>query len=162
MSLVALLTYYNTQVLLTGDIEREVEPLIAEKLNTNIDILKVPHHGSKTSSTENFLEILRPSVSIISVGRNNLHNHPSNEVVNRYNDFNSTLYRTDENGRVKVKLNKENYSISSYIKNEKIDLFYNVGRNIIMFNFILLYIFISYLWIKIYIKTNKELGIIEL
>ena len=162
MSLVALLTYYNTQVLLTGDIEREVEPLIAEKLNTNIDILKVPHHGSKTSSTENFLEILRPSVSIISVGRNNLHNHPSNEVVNRYNDFNSTLYRTDENGRVKVKLNKENYSISSYIKNEKIDLFHNVGRNIIMFNFILLYIFISYLWIKIYIKTNKELGIIEL
>lgn len=157
MSLVGLLSYYNRQVLLTGDIEKEVEPLIGDKLNKSIDLLKVPHHGSKTSSTEIFLDKLRPTIGIISVGRNNLHKHPSLEVVRRYNDYGSTLYRTDENGLIKVNLNKEVLNISTYIKNEKLDFPDIIRQNIIMIYLIVLYCLLSYLLIKIYIKNDKEM-----
>lgn len=157
MSLVGLLSYYNRQVLLTGDIEKEVEPLIGDKLNKSIDVLKVPHHGSKTSSTEIFLEKLKPTIGIISVGRNNLHSHPSPEVVWRYNDYGSTLYRTDENGLIKLTFNKEVLNVSTYIKNDKLDFPDIIRQNIIMIYLIVLYCLLSYLWIKIYIKNDKEM-----
>ena len=157
MSLVGLLSYYNRQVLLTGDIEKEVEPLIGDKLNKSIDVLKVPHHGSKTSSTEIFLEKLKPTIGIISVGRNNLHSHPSPEVVWRYNDYGSTLYRTDENGLIKLTFNKEVLNISTYIKNDKLDFPDIIRQNIIMIYLIVLYCLLFYLWIKIYIKNDKEM-----
>lgn len=157
MSLVGLLSYYNRQVLLTGDIEKEVEPLIGDKLNKSIDVLKVPHHGSKTSSTEIFLEKLKPTIGIISVGRNNLHRHPSPEVVWRYNDYGSTLYRTDENGLIKLTFNKEVLNISTYIKNDKLDFPDIIRQNIIMIYLIVLYCLLFYLWIKIYIKNDKEM-----
>lgn len=157
MSLVGLLSYYNRHVLLTGDIEKEVEPLIGDKLNKSIDVLKVPHHGSKTSSTEIFLEKLRPTIGIISVGRNNLHNHPSPEVVWRYNDYGSTLYRTDENGLIKLTFNKEVLNVSTYIKNDKLDFPDIIRQNIIMIYLIVLYCLLFYLWIKIYIKNDKEM-----
>ena len=157
MSLVGLLSYYNRQVLLTGDIEKEVEPLIGDKLNKSIDVLKVPHHGSKTSSTEIFLEKLKPTIGIISVGRNNLHSHPSPEVVWRYNDYGSTLYRTDENGLIKLTFNKEVLNVSTYIKNDKLDFPDIIRQNIIMIYLIVLYCLLFYLWIKIYIKNDKEM-----
>ena len=162
LSLVALLTYYNNSVLFTGDIEAEVEPLVADILDENIDILKVPHHGSSTSSTDYFLNKLKPSVAVFSVGRNNLYNHPSTEVVSRYENTNSEIYRTDKNGLVKMSFNKENYNIKRYLDEEKLNLIEFVKKNTLNICFYLLYCSLSYILIKIYIIIKRELEIVEL
>ncbi len=162
MSMVGLLTYNNSQVLLTGDIEREVEPLVSEYLNTKIDILKVPHHGSSTSSSEKFLEVLRPDISVISVGRKNLHNHPSPEVLSRYVDFDSNVYRTDENGLIKIHFTGDKYTITSFIKEDKINLLEFLTKNVMIICYILLYSSITYKWINVYIMNFKEMRTIEL
>lgn len=162
MSLVALLTYFNKSVLFTGDIEKEIEPLVADMLDKNIDILKVPHHGSSTSSTDYFLNKLNSSIAIFSVGRNNLYNHPSREVVSRYENINSEIYRTDENGLVKIIFKGDNYDIKPYLQVGKINLIEFTRKNILNICFYLLYCSLSYMLIKIYISIKKELEIIEL
>lgn len=90
-----------------GDAGIEKEKNILEKYNiSNIDVLKVGHHGSKTSSSEEFINEINPKYSIISVGKNNRYGHPNKEVLNNLD--NSSIYRTDENGSIvfKVKNNK--------------------------------------------------------
>lgn len=116
-SLVCLLTYYDKQILFTGDIEMEVESILIDKIKNPVDILKVAHHGSKTSSTLEFIENVSPRHSIISVGRNNFYGHPNKEVLNRLESIDSTIYRTDEKGLIKVILNKNNMEITHYLKN---------------------------------------------
>lgn len=162
MSLVSLLSYYNNKVLFTGDIEREVEQLVVDKVSNSIEIIKVPHHGSNTSSTEYLLNLLQPNVGIISVGRNNLYNHPSNDVLTRYNDINSSIYRTDENGLIKISFDRDNYKITSYIKEHKINLLEALKQNILVVCYSLFYCLLSYIMIKIYIKDKKELNTIDL
>ena len=162
ISLVALLTYFNRSVLFTGDIEREVEPLVADMLNRDIEILKIPHHGSSTSSTDYFLNKLRPAVGIISVGRNNLYNHPSSEVVTRYEEIDSQIYRTDKNGLVKINFNKEEYNIETFINEDKINIIEFIKNNMIRVYFYLLHLIFSYVFLKIYISIIEELEIIEL
>ena len=93
--------------MLMGDAGVEKEKDILEKYNiSNIDVLKVGHHGSKTSSSESFINKMNPTYSIISVGKNNRYGHPNNEVLNNLN--NSKIYRTDEDGSImfKIKNNK--------------------------------------------------------
>ena len=78
-----------------------------EKYNLqDIDVLKVGHHGSKTSSGKEFINEINPKYSIISVGKNNRYGHPNKEVLNNLSD--SKIYRTDQNGSVmfKIKNNK--------------------------------------------------------
>ena len=90
-----------------GDAEAKKEKDILDKYNiSDIDVLKVGHHGSKTSSSKNFISKINPKYSIISVGRNNRYGHPNKEVLNILD--NSTVYRTDQDGSVmlKVKNNK--------------------------------------------------------
>lgn len=85
-SLVAKLEYKNFKMLFTGDIEEVAEKQLLKlytKDELKSDILKVPHHGSKTSSTEKFLEAVDPSVALIGVGENNKFGHPNSDVVNR-------------------------------------------------------------------------------
>lgn len=86
-SIVAKLSYKNFSILLTGDIEEIAEKQIFEEYkNSNIlnsNILKVGHHGSKTSSTQEFLEGINPCIALIGVGKNNKFGHPSNEVLER-------------------------------------------------------------------------------
>lgn len=99
-SLVALLTYGSFSALFTGDIGRETEAgLPAELLES--DLLKVPHHGSRGSSSEEFLEAVKPRISVIPVGRNN-YGHPSEETLKRLEGIGSLIYRTDEAGAVTV------------------------------------------------------------
>ena len=78
-----------------GDSEKEVED---SRDWNKINVLKVGHHGSSSSSTEKFLNQTRPDIAIISVGLNNQYNHPSVDVLNRLKNLNATIYRTDEDG----------------------------------------------------------------
>ena len=99
--------------LFMGDAGINKESEILEKYNLkNIDFLKVGHHGSNTSSSEKFLNIIKPKYSIISVGKNNRYGHPKNEVLN--NLKNSKIYRTDLNGSIKIKINKEKLLIKTF------------------------------------------------
>jgi competence protein ComEC len=96
-----------------GDAGVEVEEDILEKYNLkNIDVLKVGHHGSKTSSSSEFINEVNPKYSIISVGKNNRYGHPNKEVLNVLE--NSKIYRTDEDGSImfKIKNNKLNIEVS--------------------------------------------------
>ena len=84
-----------------------IEKDILDKYNiSDIDVLKVGHHGSKTSSGEEFIDDINPKYSIISVGKNNCYGHPNKEVLNNLN--NSKIYRTNQDGSIvfKIKNNK--------------------------------------------------------
>lgn len=92
----------NKTWLFTGDLEKEGEEalMINYPLLKDIDILKVGHHGSKTSSTSEFIEQLKPKIAIISVGENNSYNHPSQEVLSTLKESKVKVFRTDENGGI--------------------------------------------------------------
>ena len=97
----------NHKFLFMGDAGVEVEEDLIEKYNLkDIDVLKVGHHGSKTSSGKNFIDEINPRYSIISVGKNNRYGHPNKEVLNILDS--SKIYRTDQDGSImfKIKNNK--------------------------------------------------------
>ena len=97
----------NYRFLFMGDAGKEKEKDILDKYNlSNIDVLKVGHHGSKTSSSTNFISSINPKYSLISVGKNNRYGHPNKEVIN--NLKNTKIYRTDQDGSIifKIKNNK--------------------------------------------------------
>lgn len=89
-----------------GDAEKEVEE---SKRWEDIDILKVAHHGSNSSTTQEFLETIKPEYSIISVGTRNDYGHPDGDVLNRLKELNSVVYRTDLDGTIILISNGENY-----------------------------------------------------
>jgi len=86
-----------------ADASSTAEHEILNKYNlSNIDVLKVGHHGSKTSSSKEFINKTNPKYSIISVGKNNMYGHPNKEVLD--NLKNSKIYRTDEDGSIMFKI----------------------------------------------------------
>ena len=90
-----------------GDVSAVTEKQIIDKYNLpDIDVLKVGHHGSKTSSSEEFINEMNPQYSIISVGKKNKYGHPNKEALDSLSD--SKIYRTDLNGSImfKIKNNK--------------------------------------------------------
>lgn len=96
-----------------GDASIDREKELINKYNlTNIEFLKIGHHGSKTSSSEYFVKKVKPKYSVISVGLNNKYNHPSKETINNLSD--STIYRTDHDGTIEVKINKKKLKITNY------------------------------------------------
>ena len=106
-SSVIYFNYYNYKFLFMGDAGVEKEKDILDKYNlSDIDVLKVGHHGSKTSSSKEFIDEIEPKYSIISVGKNNRYRHPNKEVLDNLND--SKIYRTDQDGSImfKIKNNK--------------------------------------------------------
>ena len=109
-SLVFKLMYKEFSILFTGDIERiSEERLVKLYSNTNIlksTILKVAHHGSKTSSIQEFLELVHPKIALIGVGKNNLYGHPNQEVIERLEVFCAKIYRTDNEGEITIEVNK--------------------------------------------------------
>lgn len=101
-SIVAMLSYKNHRALFTGDEEFQVEEtLVRAHADLKADILKVAHHGSRTSSSTGFLLAVRPSLAIISVGRN-IYGHPRPEVVKRLKQASAEVWRTDERGMLEV------------------------------------------------------------
>ncbi|MGF7056380.1 DNA internalization-related competence protein ComEC/Rec2 [Brassicibacter mesophilus] len=119
LSIVMLLEAFNKKVLFTGDIEKEVEATLAnENRNYDVDILKVPHHGSKTSSTQRFITSYAPEYAVIQVGKNNF-GHPSQEVLNRYVDNNVKVYRNDIDGMITAKLDQNSIKITPYLQKKQ-------------------------------------------
>jgi len=104
--------FNNHKFLFMGDAGAEVEEDLIKKYNLqNIDVLKAGHHGSKTSSSKTFIDIIKPRYSIISVGKNNRYGHPNDSVLDNLED--SKIYRTDQNGSVMFKIKKYKLQIET-------------------------------------------------
>lgn len=99
-SAVLKLAYKDTSFLFTGDMETMAEKLIDD--NIDVDVLKVGHHGSNTSSSKEFLNRVTPTIAVISVGKDNKYNHPSQDIVDRLNGIGAQVYRTDEKGNITI------------------------------------------------------------
>lgn len=102
--LVARVTYGAVSILLTGDVEAEVESALrAGGLPLRSTVLKVGHHGSRTSTTPEFLETVRPALAVISLGAGNLFGHPHPQTMRTLADHGVPVYRTDRDGAVIVR-----------------------------------------------------------
>ncbi len=111
-SLVCKMSYRDFSILFTGDIEEIAEKAILKKYKRNISILnvtvlKVAHHGSKTSSIVEFLEEVKPEIALIGVGKNNKFGHPAQEVIEKLKNKNTQIFRTDEMGEINIVVNKK-------------------------------------------------------
>lgn len=110
---VLYLSIYGNKFLFMGDAGEKAEEDLINKYNLeNITVLKVGHHGSKTSSSKNFIDYVNPLISVISVGRNNRYNHPSTDVL--ANLSNRIIYRTDIDGTIKFNIKKNKFDIKTY------------------------------------------------
>ncbi len=109
-SLVCKMVYQNFSMLFTGDIEEIAEKVILEEYkDTNMlksTILKVAHHGSKSSSIEEFLEAVKPKIALIGVGEKNTFGHPNSDVLERLEKSGSKIFRTDEEGEITIRINR--------------------------------------------------------
>ena len=102
----------NHKFLFMGDAGVDVEEDLIEKYNLqDIDVLKIGHHGSKTSSSEDFINEINPKYSIISVGKNNRYGHPNDNVLENLED--SKIYRTDKDRNVLFKIKNDNLKIKN-------------------------------------------------
>ncbi len=100
-SLVSLIQINHKNILMTGDIEKEMEKQFVQRYHIdNIDVLKVPHHGSNSSSTAEFIEAIHPKKAVIQVGKNG-YGHPSDKVIQRYKNRNINIFRNDTDGCVR-------------------------------------------------------------
>lgn len=109
-SIVARLEYKSFSMLFTGDIEALAEKQIVARYKSEelkSDILKVAHHGSKTSSTNEFINKIKPQISIIGVGENNKFGHPNTQTLQTLQSYGSKIYRTDTAGEITIKVNKK-------------------------------------------------------
>ena len=99
---------HGRDFLFTGDAEEKVEEVLLKKYDSNIldvDILKVGHHGASTSSSEEFIKVISPDISIISVAKDNAYGHPNKEVVERLEKYGKVLL-TSECGEINLKIYK--------------------------------------------------------
>ncbi len=110
----------TTTVMFTGDIEEKAEEelvkIYGDKLKA--DILKVAHHGSKTSSIAEFLKCVSPKIALIGVGKDNTFGHPNSGVLSRLENINAKIYRTDKLGEITVTISKNKASIKTMIKDK--------------------------------------------
>ncbi len=122
-SVVFLLQAFDQTLLMTGDIEEEVEERLAAQWNAPpVNVLKVAHHGSRTSSSEKWLDRIQPQVAVISAGRNNRFGHPSPEVLKRLAERGIKIFRTDHQGAITLRMTKRGFFLQETIKNKKTEL----------------------------------------
>lgn len=113
-SLVLRLTYHERSLILSGDVERPIESeMLAANLVRHADVLKVAHHGSKTSTTEPFLEAVHPAFAVISAGFANLYGHPNAEVVERLQQANVDVLRTDQMGAITIRTDGHRFYVAT-------------------------------------------------
>jgi len=115
-SVVLRLIYGESEFLFTGDIEKETEEeLTTTGTDLNADIIKVPHHGSRTSSTGSFVNAVSPRLAIIPVGRRSMFGHPHPEVVERWKSINADVKITGEKGTITVETNGKELNVKAFI-----------------------------------------------
>ncbi len=123
ISLVVKIVYGEKAFLFTGDIEKDAESrLISSGFDLNADVIKIAHHGSKSSSTDAFLDLVNPEYAIISCGKNS-YGHPSSDTLNTLQKRSITLYRTDLQGDVICTCDGKNITVTS-----KKDTLYDVFK----------------------------------
>ena len=102
---IGVLVFLGLTFLLTGDAPKEIENKIINTYDLDIDVLKVGHHGSNTSTSNKFIESIKPEVAIISCGKNNIYGHPHSEVINALIYNKVVIFRTDYDGSIKISKN---------------------------------------------------------
>ncbi len=105
-SAVLRLDYFDSSVLLTGDLEEDAEKDLLLKYELEVDVLKVGHHGSATSTCSEFLKTVNPTYAVISSGEDNRYGHPHYEVLDRLENEDTRVYRTDRDGDITFVLNE--------------------------------------------------------
>lgn len=101
--------YKNISALFTGDIEKVAEEALLKKYDTyilNATILKVAHHGSKSSSIQPFLDRVQPEVALIGVGEKNKFGHPNTAVIERLENIGASIFRTDKDGEISITVDR--------------------------------------------------------
>src|SRR5690625_338407 len=117
-SLVVYTSLGKLDWLFTGDISKNVErQILAKSRELEVDVLKVAHHGSKTSTDKNFVDQINPKYAFISVGRNNSYGHPSKEVLKALKK--SIILRTDKDGAVQYNFYGDQYDIERFLQKNK-------------------------------------------
>ncbi len=108
-----ILSYGSFDLLFTGDGDQRIQDDILKIYNNqkDIEVMKVPHHGSKTGLLEEFLQAFKPEMAIISVGKNNRFGHPSDEIIQKLSKYVKTIKRTDVDGTIEVVSDGTTYSI---------------------------------------------------
>ncbi|MBR4026928.1 MAG: DNA internalization-related competence protein ComEC/Rec2, partial [Lachnospiraceae bacterium] len=115
-SLVLMLTKGNIKGLFTGDISKETEQLLLkENIASEADIYKVAHHGSKYSNSEEFLQVIRPKIAVISCGENNSYGHPSMEAIEHIKEAGAEIYYTMKQGQITIIEEQEKYIVEPFI-----------------------------------------------
>jgi len=136
LSVVIKITYGNFSILFTGDIEKDAERLLINQTENVIltlnqvqgknlqnnnrlpylksTIIKVPHHGSSSSSSEEFIKEVSPEAAVFSVGYNNPFRHPNKKVLERYIDAGAKIYRTDRNGLIEIESDGRGYTVKTH------------------------------------------------
>lgn len=115
-SIVLLVRYGEKSLLLTGDIERQGETaVLREGINLQCDIVKVAHHGSKTSSLEAFVSATHPSLAVISVGRTSMFGHPNQDVVERWRASGAEVMTTGQRGTISVVTDGRELKVSTFV-----------------------------------------------
>lgn len=131
-STVLSVSYGKFDMLLTGDLEADGEDIIISKLSENLlegkgylpssyDVLKVAHHGSKHSTSDKFIQAVKPKYALISCGRNNRYGHPHEEVLDRLNRVESRVEITYETGAITIRTDGERMQVERYLERNKWD-----------------------------------------
>jgi len=118
-SIVFLLEAWGFRLLFTGDLEAEGENSILPYIIEKVDVLKVAHHGSQTSTTDDWVKQVHPTISVISVGRKNRFGHPHLEPLERLASIGSHIERTDQNGAIIIEIKKRELVVSSQLQPKK-------------------------------------------
>lgn len=112
-SAVLHIKYNKNSFLFTGDAEEKAEKdMIAKKVLSKVDVLKVGHHGASEATTKEFLNIVKPKYAVISVGKGNRYKHPKTDTLSRLKAVKAKVYRTDNNGSVKITSTGTKISVS--------------------------------------------------
>ncbi len=117
-SVVLKLTYGNRVFLLTGDIEERTEAILTREAELRADVVKVAHHGSRTSSTPAFVDAVKPVFAVVSVGRRSLFGHPHSDVVERWRGAGADLITTGEKGTVTISTDGNDLVKTHYLEDD--------------------------------------------
>ncbi len=128
-SIVTKIEYKNNSFIITGDAERESEiEMLNGNYNLKANVLKVGHHGSSTSSIDEFIDAVDPEYFIISLGKDNTYGHPHKEVINKFKKTGSEILRTDELGNIVFVSNGDEISQENLNRKSNINKGYYIGN----------------------------------